>query len=303
MRNLWIMALIGAGCGDKDTDTEGTDTGSEDSADLFAELVYVTEAPVGDFTGFEDGYTDTWLSQEVDAKKQVTVSMTGEVEDFETGNSVEEATVELFYSNAIAGTADQSVDSNSEGDVSGEWPVCLPVAYRVSTDPDIGDTKVTLQFSEIAGYADDASVQFNSVSSATYQVIPSLLGVSPDPAKGVIAGTAYDIGGTAFSGAQVIVRGSDGSIPDGIVAKYFRNDFPNRDQEWTSEDGLWVIINVPVGDWDVEMYTADGSGGHSLMGITQVAVAADSINISSVYVGYGDGVAYPSSCLVGSDTE
>jgi hypothetical protein len=33
------------------------------------------------------------------------------------------------------------------------------------------------------------------------------------------------------------------------------------------------------------------------MGATNVNVIADSINISSVYIGYGDGISYPSSCL------
>lgn len=300
MRSLCVVAALAVGCGDKDTDTEtsgGTDSGT--SADMFSQLINVEESASGDFTSFEAGYEGDWLSQEVDPNKQATVSMSGMVLDFETDDPVEDPTVEIFYSNAISGAADQIVEGDSDGNVSGEWPLCQPIAYRTTTAPGLGDTKVTIQFSEVAGFAKDANIEFDSVSSATYQVIPSLLGVSPDPAKGVIAGTAYDLTRSAFSGAQVLVRGVDGTIPSGIVAKYFRDEFPNRDQEWTSDDGLWVIINVPVGDWEVEMYIADSSGGHILMGTTQVAVAADSINISSVYAGYGDGVVYPESCLLG----
>lgn len=299
MRKLWICALLVSGCGDKEDTTSttgGSDSGAS-SADLFSEYVYVTEASNGDFTGFEAGYTDAWLVQTPDASLQTTVSMVGEVEDFETGNSVGDATVETWYGNVVSGAADQTMEGNSDGNVSGEWPLCQPVAYRTSTDADLGDTKVTIQFNEVEGAVKEASIQFNSVSSATYQVIPSLLGVSPDPAKGIIAGTFYDINGDAASGAQVIVRDSAGNIPEGIVVKYFRQEFPNREQEWTSEDGLWVIVNVPVGDWDVEAYITDGADGHQLMGASQVTVAADSINISSVYVGYGDGVVYPESCL------
>jgi hypothetical protein len=296
------VAALAVGCGDKDTDTEtsgGTDSGA--TTDMFSQLINVEEAPSGDFVGFEAGYEGDWLVQEVDPKKQVTVAMSGMVLDFETDDMVEDPTVEIFYGNAISGTADQTVEGDSDGNVSGEWPLCQPIAYRTTTDPALGDTKVTIQFSEVAGFAKDTNIEFDSVSSATYQVIPSLLGVSPDPAKGVIAGTAYDIAGEAFSGAQVLVRGADGTIPSGIVSKYFRDEFPNRDQEWTSDDGLWVIINVPVGDWEVEMYTADGSGGHILMGTTSVAVVADSINISSAYAGYGDGVVYPESCLADAE--
>ena len=90
---------------------------------------------------------------------------------------------------------------------------------------------------------------------------------------------------------------ASGNIPDTLVVKYFVDDFPNRDQEWTSADGLFVMVNVPTGDWSLEAYTADGAGGHLLMGATNVNVIADSINSSSVYIGYGDGISYPSSCL------
>ena len=299
-----MLVLMGAliACGDKDDgdgDGETTDdTGEVVSGAAFEDYVYVTEAPVGDFTGFESGFQDAWLTQEVDPKKQITVSMTGTVEDFETGDEVDEARLRLWHNNDPSGTADQTTESNESGDVSGEWPVCTPVAYETSTDPVLDETKVTIQVNNVEGYSEDSTdVQFNSVSSATYKVIPSLLGVSPDPEKGIVAGTAYDIAGDAFFGAQIIVTNDDGVIPEGVVVKYFVEEFPNRQQEWTSEDGLFVIINVPVGTWNLEAYVSDGAGGHQLMGASQVSVIADSINISSIYTGYGDGIAYPESCL------
>jgi hypothetical protein len=298
-----ILGAVLAGCGEKDTDDTGTDTNS--SGDRFSEFVYITDAASGDFTGFESGYTDAWLSQDVDPAKLVTVSMTGDVVDFESNDEVKEATAEIFHNNDPTGTPDQVLTSNDDGEISGgEWPVCTPVAYSTYTDPDLNDTKVTFQVNEVYGYSEEkkggasaVNVQLNSVSSSTYQVIPSLLGVSPDTDKGIVAGTVYDINGDPVEGAQVVAVDASGNIPDTLVVKYFVDDFPNRDQEWTSADGLFVMVNVPTGDWSLEAYTADGAGGHLLMGATNVNVIADSINISSVYIGYGDGISYPSSCL------
>jgi hypothetical protein len=124
--------------------------------------------------------------------------------------------------------------------------------------------------------------------------------VSPDPTKGVVAGRAYDIGENYIEGAQVVVRNvTTGVIPEGVVVNYFVDNFPTRNQKWTSADGLWVAINLPVGDWSIEMYIADGEGGHKLMGATIVPVYADTINISSIHTGHGDGIKYPANCTVG----
>ena len=131
----------------------------------------------------------------------------------------------------------------------------------------------------------------------TYQIIPSLLGVSPSPSKGIIAGTAFDVNEDPIEGAQVIVTDASGAIAGGSVVKYFVDSFPNRSQLYTSADGLWVAINVPPGTWNVSMYVANAEGGHDEMGSTVVEVAADSINVSNIYTGYGTGVKLPAACF------
>jgi hypothetical protein len=117
------------------------------------------------------------------------------------------------------------------------------------------------------------------------------------PGKATAAGTAYDVNDDPITGAQVVVKSLvDDSIPDGIVVKYFVDSFPNRSQPETSPDGLWVAINIPPGDWKVEMWVSDGAGGHLLMGQSKLTVFPDSINISNIYTGY-DSVKYPASCF------
>jgi len=291
------MMVLTLGC--------GTDTNEESQTDVisdvgltFTDFVNVVDSPVGDFTNFEGGYVDEWLTQQVDPDAQMEIVLVGQTTDFETGDPVSEATVEVFGSNEIIGSADQALESDADGKVEGMMMTCTPFAYRVSTDPDLGDTKVTMQINEILDPDSIDPVVFDSVSSATYQVMPSLLGVSPDDEDGIVAGGAYDVNGDPVEGAQIIIVNDEGAVPDGLVVKYFRDEFPNRDQEWTSADGLWVAIDVPPGEWNIEMYVADGGDGHVLMGSTSVSVVADSINISSVFTGYGDGIRLPESCKI-----
>ena len=66
-------------------------------------------------------------------------------------------------------------------------------------------------------------------------------------------------------GAQVVVRDADGHIPESLWSSTLWT-ISNRNQEWTSDDGLFVAINVPEGDWVIETWVSDGAGGHLLVG-------------------------------------
>ena len=291
-----ILGLFACGSAEKETDTASTDTGETTETSMFDSIVYVDTVPTGDMACFAEGYTDAWAEQSVAADAVTDISIAGAVIDFETDEPVADASIEVYYSNTVYGAPDQSYTSDGAGNFSGTVPSCTPYAYRVSTDPDLGATKVTIESSQIDGLTATGS-EYNSVSIDTYNVIPALLGISPDVDKGIVAGTAYDCAGEPLEFAQIVVTDADGNIPESEVVRYFVDSFPSRLQEWTSEDGLFVVVNIPEGDWTVNMYVADGNGGHLLMAQSPVKVFADSINISSVYTSFGDGVRYPESCL------
>jgi hypothetical protein len=288
MTVLSLTAFLAVGC-----NTDGDDTTPTEEADRFADFVFVEDAPRGELTCY-DG--TTWLESVADPSCEATVPLTGAVENFEDGESVANATVELFYSDDVSTTADGAYVSDDNGALSGEIAVCQPIAYRVTTDAALAETKPTMELHTVFDAAKAVDTQFNSVSDVTYRLIPSLLGVSVDSDKGVLAGTAFDCNGDPVANAQVIVKDADGNIPESLIVKYFVAEFPNRDQQYTSDDGLWVAINVPVGTWSVEMYVSDGQGGHTLTGSTQLTVFADSINISNIYTGHPDGILVPESC-------
>ncbi len=312
MRTFIWVALFAAACsgGDKggtddsgstsgDGGAEGGDGGGADGTTggggNQADFINTTKAPIGDFTGFEAGYTTAWLTQTV--TQTGTVSLAAAVLDFQEDTPVADATVEFYTGDEVAAVPDVSGVSDAGGNLNLSLPFCTPLTYKTATDPALGDTKNTFEAHQVYGASPTGTDELNSVSTTTYQLIPSLLGVSVDPAKGTVAGTAYDVGDRPIEGAQVVVKSmADDSIPDDVVVKYFVNSFPNREQPETSADGLWVAINIPAGDWKVEMYVADGAGGHLFMGQTVLKVFGDSINISNIYTGY-DSVKYPASCL------
>ena len=226
--------------------------------------------------------------------------MSGSVVDFQEGDPVDEATVELFFGDSITDSSRRtSSTSPTQRLVHGlvmASALHLPRQHR----PRLELTKVTIESHDVMpneGPTIAASHELNSVSSVTYALIPNLLGLSPDVTKGIVAGRAYDCDGQNLEGAQVVVHDGAGNIPEGVVVKYFVDEFPSRSQFSTSADGLWIIMDVPEGNWTVDGYVADGMGGHSLVASTQLRVLPDSINISSIYTGISDGIKMPEQCL------
>ncbi|MCB9779965.1 MAG: hypothetical protein H6742_15480 [Alphaproteobacteria bacterium] len=300
----------GAGTTDTDTDTDTDGDGGGGAA--FEDYINVTSAPTGDLDSCcPDGSSSSdggscwesgdWRDESPDPSAQRDTDLLGDIYDFETGDPVDTATLDLWFSNdPTAGAPDYSVIGDGDGVVTSTYKTCTPIAYRVRTDPDLEATVDTYEINQISSFTEGTvQEEFNSVSTATYAIIPSLLGVSPDADKGVIAGTAYDCGGDPIEGAQVVVRDSSGNIPESLVVKYFVDEFPNRNQEYTSPDGLWVAINVPEGDWNIELYVADGAGGHRMVGSSQAPVFPESILISNIYTGYSNGQKFPANCLAG----
>ncbi|NOY25315.1 MAG: hypothetical protein GXP62_05530 [Oligoflexia bacterium] len=314
MSTLSIVALLIAACGTKPKDDTGSTTGTTDGGATATELTFddfidVTVAYTGDvdsccdLVGEVDNFWNdvNWIESTPDPNLVVATPLNGSILDFDSDSPVGDATLDLWFENdPTVGAPDYSVVSDSDGIVASTFYTCKPIAYKVSTDPALGNTVDTYELNQIEPYTKSTIVtDFNSVSSETYAIIPSLLGVSPDGDKGTIAGTAYDCGGDPIEGAQVIVRDAEtGEIPQSMVIKYFVDRFPNRSQPYTSADGLWVAINVPEGVWTVELYVADDAGGHMLLGKSPAYIFPDSILISNIYTGFETGQRYPDICVL-----
>jgi len=292
-----LVLSLSIACGKDEDDTSSTDDTGPDTSDPMDAFIDLTDELVGDVSCFEPG--SDWLAQTVDDTKMATRTLEGLIEDFEDEIGVNEVDLEIWFSDSFSGTPDATAQSNSAGDVSVEVPTCAAMAYKTSTPAAEERTVDTYEAHQIYEYVDDGQVlddALNSVSSATYVLIPSLLGVSMDEDKSVVAGTAYGCDGEPLENAQVVVVDANGDIPETLVVNYFQDSWPVRDQPHTSDDGLWVTMNVPEGDWTIQLWGLI-DGAEVLLGATQLTTYADSINISNIYTGYGDGVYYPASCL------
>jgi hypothetical protein len=298
---LPLLALLLAACppggstDDKTTDDSGT-TGDERT---FEDFVDVTTPWVGS--------TDECIAgvvQDVDPSCQVPLTINGSVIDFQTGDSVPDATVQYWANDDVTSSDFDTLQADGDGNFELTAPACTPIGYGTSTPPEWMETKNTFEVHQTFGFSADGSSdeEFNSVSNATSILIPSLIGIEWDESTGIIAGTAYDCNTEPIQYAQIFIHDADGKAPaTGDVFYFSANGDTNlpTDQEsqpWTNTNGLWVAINIPAGAWTVEMYGWDGSA-YVMLGATELQINAGAVVISNIYTGITDGIWYPGSCL------
>lgn len=297
---LLLAPLACDGGSDDSKDTE--DTGSESGRD-FSDFVSTTTPYVGDNACIGGSFG------EVDPSKQVDVTLNGEVRDFQEEEPVPDATVKFWFGDDISASVDVEETADSNGAFSTTVPVCQPIGYGTFTPPEWEETVDTYEVHQIFGYEDDgvADEWINSVSRATANIIPAVIGVEWDETTGIIAGTAYDCATGVeeepefFGHAQMFVHDGNGTPPDATTVYYFSDsDLPvaNESQaDVNPNNGLWVAVNVPVGTWTVEMWGYSGTEYVNL-GSTILTIKSGSVNISNIFAGRTDGLGYPDSCLV-----
>jgi hypothetical protein len=310
-----LLPLALAACSGGD-DTDGTDdTDSSDTTDTTDgsgqnENPLTIEA-AGDFACFTpaaDYASSTWLTQQVNAALVGSaLSVSGVTKDFEDEVPVDNTEVRLWFGDdtSVAEDIFQTVDD--DGSLTFEAPACQPLAYLTNPVPGLEDAKATYKAHQVYGYSEAgaAEAEFISVSRDSFNVIQAIVGLTPDPTKSVIAGTAFDctrqpdtlsdVDDGKVEGVQITVTDTDGNPIEGVVVRYFIENFPDRDQPHTSADGLFLATNVPPGEIRVEMRGLVG-GEEKLLGAALLRSNADSINIANVFAGF-DSVKYPESCL------
>lgn len=311
MRYLMLGLVLGACDGGEDAKATTDDTDDTENPGSTENELSLTDAPTGDFSCFTPttAYdTTTWLTQTVDeAKRGQSRSVAGVVNDFETEEPRTHVEVRLWNDDVIEGPPDVFQQADPTGNVNIQAPVCQAISYLSYPDQALDEARSTYKAHQVYGYTEGTvSAEYISVSNDTYNVVPAILGITPDDNKSIIAGTAFDctrspdtlseIDAGKVENVEIVIRNLDGSKPAGVQVRYFVENFPDRDQEHTSADGLWTAVNVPAGDIRVEMWGLVG-GEPKILGSTQLRSEAGSINIANVFGGY-NGVKYPDSCLV-----
>lgn len=299
MRWALLWSGLAVGCGGKEADDDSTAPTTTPPATLDrAEVITVTTPLIGDSSCFDPG--GTWGAQTVDPTCQDLVDVTGDVEDFQSGDGVANAQIELFYADRLGETPDAVIVADVFGVVNGPAAyTCSAFTARITVPGDPPTTKTTVQQHWTENADTPMDTFFNSVSVSTALLMPAVLQLEPDPTRGVVAGTAYTCAGEGnlLENAQVIVRSVDGYYPAGQEIRYFFEEFPTNNQPATSADGLWIAINVPAGPHVVELWGVVGSGEPQLIAETPVDVVADGITVADIYLGDDDGVKFDAACL------
>lgn len=299
---LCLPALLLTACDPSQDGPNPDDTGTPDGGHPFEYFVYTQDVWVGETDTCLDGVRAAAVA---DPSCQADITLDGVVEDFQEGDGVPEADVEVWADDDISGGATATTAADDAGNFTITAPSCTPFAYGTSTPPDWFETKDTYEVHQVYGYESTGTTtaQFNSVSEATSRLIPGLIGVEwEEDTTGIIAGTAYDCAQNPIQNAQIYIHDAEGNGPGAGEVFYFSisgdSSLPtSRDQQpQTNTDGLWVAVNIPAGTWTVEMYGWDGSA-NVLLGTTVLQILIGSVNISNIYAGDLDGIYYPDSCL------
>jgi len=300
--------------GDREPTTGDDDDGGSDSTDPGD--FDTTEMVTGDWSCKEG-------SQEV-PPAGASGALEGIVEDFQDEEPVAAARVQLWPGNdPTDSTATmwelESPFTDAEGAFEvpeGTVSACSPFAARVWTEFEPQLTYQTYQVGIIVAGETPFSATFNSVSYATYNLLPLTVGVEPEPGKGIAAGRMTDCLDEPIANAEAsvgVVDWATGEItpPDGDYAmRYFVDEDPNGSQNHISDDGLFGAMNVSPGQslslltWGIpqsESHCETTTGGEliwntdnsalCLLAYSTINVQPDSVNIANVPL-----KPYPDSC-------
>ncbi len=245
-----LLALAAAGCdeGNGGENDAATDTGDNDGYPAGMPTI-----PEGDFSW--SGCPDQLPNG---SATDTMVSATIAVEDFEQGFMVEGVQLEVFYDNDASGTPDLDATNLDVTDENGEVTALVPagrsIAYRVVGGETPlyppGIVQASIEYDVPTPDADGGVVDALSVSQATYALISTVLGITPDPTKGILAGGFQDCGGDDLEGVVARLFRPTGELCQGVsecLDRYFIDDTPAQDQYWSSADGLFGVLQIPTG--------------------------------------------------------
>jgi hypothetical protein len=233
----------GDGDGDGDLENEGFVTPTD-----------ITRAYTGDDGNFTEVGPANWSCLHTPSDDQPyaqDVTLTGAIEDFQSGDKLPEATVTVYTDTTnLSGPGDDSHVS----DIDGNFEVTLATgASRVTFRVEHEDALPTLTLNQI--YEPDTAAQtdtINSVSLLTANALPAFIGVTRTVGLGILAGSIIDCDGNTVGGAVATVSDASGqpSHLTGAQTFYFSalsTSLPVRHEQQitTNFDGIFVVIELP----------------------------------------------------------
>jgi hypothetical protein len=202
------------------------------------------------------------------------VVVSGTARDFQSDRELNAAIVN-FVDNATGKPTGICGKTDAMGKLAIKVPKGKKLAYATSYET----AKETYQFN--LQYDAASEEDFFSVSEVTAQLIPGLIGFTPDETKGIVAGTVLNQYGdsiTADAAAhKLLVRTAKGN-----KAFYFKDDLPadiETQDRLNAENALFVVFDLAPGTQTLEL-TYDGAVTTTTD--NQLAAFPDSVAISNI---------------------
>lgn len=307
-RYAWLMCsvvltlgLVACGGGETGDDDGMTPDAGAQPCDEVGGAICFTESLEGlGATKKESGGAANWNCPiETVMPSTMAITVSGVVEDFQSGDPIESPSVEAFddldFSSPVAMTT---------GGTDGAFSINLPsgmaksrMNWRMKATGQLDtyalNEELDITQAAITGY------DRGSVSVATANALPAFIGVIRTPGLGVLAGAAVDCDRDAVENVIATVSttsSAGGGAPahlDGAQVYYFSNGDPNLPVRRTSrivtnKDGLFVIIEIPpttgsttyflqAWGYRTDADAAMGEAGLSLLSEIQAPVVGDSV--------------------------
>lgn len=222
------------------------------------------------------------------------VILNTKVTDFQTGNAVPNATVVAFKGQDESMMFDTGM-SDTMADVSIDIPAGVTrYGFKMTGDSSM-PTLLLNQYVNPADVTDGVTTnpaKIQSVSKATAETLPALIGQQRTMGTSVVAGALRDCQGREVSGFIATVSTTKGTatLIDGAEAYYFSSSVGlpvhHNQAQYADKDGLFMIIQLPanmptgyVQMWgfptqaDLEM----GTAGLKLIAELQVPLLGDTV--------------------------
>jgi hypothetical protein len=158
-------------------------------------------------------------------------------------------------------------------------------------------TKPAVEFDRVVRPTSTGLQDVMTISTKTYNLVPGIVGFSPDATLGLVAGKAQDCAAVGVAGIAAHIASEHLTVAPAsfcgaesihrVGTFYFKDNFPANGETDTSEDGLWALANVPVGNATVFGFS-NTQGTKTQVGYTQGVSLADTITIVDLVVTIGD---------------
>ena len=199
----------------------------------------------------EDGPADLSClgTPSADVATTVAVALSTKVDDFQSGNAVPMTHVTVFPNQDAAAPFGPEVISDGNAMLTVNIPVGTKRFGFKMTNSSSLDTLLLNQTVD-PGMATQMLTHIQSVSTATAQTLPALIGVSRTPKTGILAGAVRDCAKKEMSNFIATVSSTDATVTHlpGVDTYYFSASvgLPVRhsQQDFSSKNGLFMAIEM-----------------------------------------------------------